>query len=102
MANQTNGNGAAAFLSALPSSLLEGSQGFAAASQAMAERWIANRTEQVRFNVEACTKLASCKSPSEFAELQQRWWQTTVDQLTAEMKGFQEQISALSAPRSHR
>jgi hypothetical protein len=80
----------------LPANLVESCKGLSTAAQAIAERWVKSRSEQAQATLEVCAKLASCKSPSEFAELQQRWWQGTVDQLSAEMKGYQDQILALS------
>src|SRR5579859_5329872 len=97
MANQSDGNGSSSlFLTALPANLLESCQGLSTASQAMMERWVENRTAQVQTGLDAFTKLASCKSPTEFAEVQQRWWQSTIDQLTAEMKTYQDQMLALT------
>ncbi|HUA55708.1 MAG TPA: phasin family protein [Candidatus Sulfotelmatobacter sp.] len=95
MATQTDGNGSSLFLTALPDKWLERCQELSAASQAMAERWVENRAEQVQTNLDAWTKLASCKNPGEVAEVQQRWWRSSIDHLTAEMKGYQDQMLAL-------
>jgi hypothetical protein len=61
------------------------------------------------------TQLASCKSPAEAVEIQQRWLSETVERVAAETKAYQEQLVAMSrqgisalgqpvavgAPRSH-
>jgi hypothetical protein len=80
----------------MPDNWLESFQSLASASQAIAERWMANRTEQVQHTLDTVTKLTACKSPAEAAELQQRWFRETVERLTAEVKSYQDQVAALS------
>jgi hypothetical protein len=84
------------FMPQMPDNWLESFQSLASASQAIAERWMTNRTEQVQHTLDTVTKMASCKSPAEAAELQQRWFRETVERLTAEMKSYQDQVAALS------
>jgi hypothetical protein len=84
------------FMVQMPDNWLESYKSLASASQAFAERWFANRTEQAQHTLDTVTKLTACKSPAEATEIQQRWFRGTVELLTAEMKAYQEQVAALS------
>lgn len=84
------------FLTQMPETWLESCKTFSSTSQAIAERWLSNRSEQAQQNLDAVTKLAGCKSPAEFAEVQQRWLQDTVERFTAEVKSYQDQVGTLS------
>lgn len=84
------------FLTQMPETWLESCKTFSSTSQAIAERWLSNRSEQAQQNLDAVTKLVGAKSPAEFAEVQQRWLQDTVERFTAEVKSYQDQVSTLS------
>src|SRR5271169_3379487 len=84
------------FMPQMPDNWLESYRSLTSASQAIAERWLANRTEQAQHTFDTVTKLTGCKSPAEAVELQQRWFRETVERLTAEVKDYQEQVAALS------
>jgi hypothetical protein len=84
------------FMVQMPDNWLESYKSLASASQAMMQRWLANRTEQTQHTLDTVTKMTACKSPAEAAEIQQRWLRETVERLTAEVKEYQEQVTALS------
>jgi len=84
------------FMVQMPDNWLESYQSLASASQAIAERWFANRSEQAQHALDTVSKLTACKSPAEAAEIQQRWFRETVELLTAEVKSYQDQVAALS------
>jgi len=96
MATQNSGNPWSAFLSQIPGNWTDGFTAIASASQAMADRWVKNRAAQVERDMAVWTKLTSCKDSREVAEIQKRWWQDTIDGLTAEAKEYQEQVTRLT------
>jgi hypothetical protein len=80
----------------MPDAWLDSYKTMASMSQSLTERWMSTLADQAKFNLDALTKLATCKSPAEAAELQQSWLKGTVERLTIEMQGYQEQVQALS------
>lgn len=96
MADTEEHAASSSFLTALPANWIESCRGVSSAAQDIATRWVESRAEQLRANLDACAKLTGCKSPGEFAEVQERWWQDTIDHLSAEMKGYQDAVLALT------
>jgi len=96
MTTKSESGGWPSFLAQMPETWLESCKTLQSTSQAIAERWIANRSEQAQKTFDAFGQMAACKSPQEFAEVQQRWLKDTVERLTAEVKDYQERVSTLS------
>jgi hypothetical protein len=96
MTTKMQGNGFPSFGVQMPDGLMDSFKTLATMSQSMTERWMSNRADQAQFHLDAMTKLMGCKNPTEAAALQQTWLKGTVELLTAEMQGYQEQVQALS------
>jgi hypothetical protein len=93
--NSLKDNGLQSVLTQIPEGWLEGCKAVSSASQAMADRWIENRTEQIHTSLEAFTKVAACKNAGEIAEIQWRWMTETLDRFGAECGGYQAQYAAV-------
>jgi hypothetical protein len=96
MTTKSESGGWPSFLAQMPENWLENCKTLQTTSQAIAERWLASRSEQAQKNFDAFGQMAACKSPAEFAEVHQRWMKDTVERLTAEVQDYQERVTALS------
>ena len=96
MAGHKADGGWPGFVVQAPEAWLGNLQAIAEASQAFAASWFKNRSAQLQSNLEAWTRMAGCKDPSEIAAIQQRWLQDSIERLSAEAKDCQVQIMRLT------
>jgi hypothetical protein len=92
----TEDGGWTSFLTQASEAWLENCNSFSGGTQAIAGRWLATCSDQIQSNLDAWTQLAGCKDTAEATAIQQRWWQGTADRLSAEIKDYQDQMTALS------
>jgi hypothetical protein len=96
MTSEAKTNGWTTCLVQAPSAWLDGYQALSSASLAIMNRWIKHRAAQFRSNLDTCTRLAACKDTAEVAKAQQRWVRDSIDNLSAEITEYQDQMVALS------
>jgi len=96
MATQTAGPGWTSFLTQAADAWLENCGTLSVGSRTIATRWLKSCADQIQSNLDTWTSLARCQDTAEAAAIQQRWWKDAVDRLSAEIKGYQEQLAALS------
>jgi hypothetical protein len=96
MTAQRDATGWTSLLTNATDAWLDNCKTLSGSSQAIADRWIKTCSDQLQSNFDAWSKLAACRDTAEAAAIQQRWWQGTVDRLSAEFKDCQDQVTALS------
>lgn len=94
MATRPDATGWPGLLTQMPERWLDTCQGLLGASQAVTDRWLTSRSQQLQSTLEAWGKLARCTELGEAARIQQEWLQQSTERLAAELAGYQEPLSA--------
>ena len=96
MAAPIDGTGWTLFLIQASDAWLENCKVVSDGTRAIAAHWLKRCSDQMQSNLGAWTELAGCQDTAEATAIQQRWWQGTVDRLSAEIKDDRDQITALA------